>query len=70
MNSLRTKGVSRSITELNPVLKEINRLKKIKILNGIKKVVTTVLGPNPDNLPTFKKELKKKFRVRCGVAHL
>ena len=37
--SLRRKGVLGSVMELNPVLKEIQMLKKTIVLNGIKGVV-------------------------------
>jgi hypothetical protein len=43
--SLRRKGVLGSVMELNPVLKEIQMLKKTIVLNGIKGVVTSGQDP-------------------------
>lgn len=43
MYNLRRKGVPGSGMELNPLFKEINRLKKSLVLNGIKGAVISGL---------------------------
>lgn len=45
MYSLMRKGALGSVKELNPVFKEINRLKKSLVLNGIKEIVTSEQDP-------------------------
>ena len=46
--------------ELKPVFKEINRLNKTLMLNGIKQAVSTG-KTHPAKLPTCEKELEKSL---------
>lgn len=39
------KGATRKVMKLNPVLKDVQILKKSMMLNGIKRVVTSVQDP-------------------------
>ena len=48
------------IFEPNPVFKEVRRLKKSPMLNGIKGVVTS--GQDPTQLSFHLKRLKKKLK--------
>jgi hypothetical protein len=60
--SLVRKGVLGSIMELSPLLKEINILKKSKMLNEIKGVMISGQDP-PVKLPTCEKGIKEKLNL-------
>lgn len=66
------KGTRRNGMRLSPVIKEMNRLKKSLMLNGLKGVVMQG-KTHAAKLPTREKELKEreiKLRAKCGVSQL